>query len=134
MIDTVALDPHRNVPGVRRPGFAQTLRAEWIKSWSVRSTVWSIVALVVLGAGLTVLVCAVSADDLAGEAAGSFITWGMTIARTCSSPGPVSRCSAPRWRQCCWPATWCCDAATRDAPPPCTCAPAPLDRGSTGQV
>ncbi|NEK87070.1 ABC transporter permease subunit [Blastococcus saxobsidens] len=85
MTDTVTLDPHRNVPGVRRPGFAQTLRAEWIKFWSVRSTVWSIVALVVLGAGLTVLVCATSADDLAdgsaGEAAGSFITWGMTIAQ-----------------------------------------------------
>ncbi|CCG02150.1 ABC transporter permease subunit [Blastococcus saxobsidens] len=85
MIDTVALDPHRNVPGVRRPGFGATLRAEWIKFWSVRSTVWSIVALVVLGAGLTVLVCAVSAEDLAdgsaGEAAGSFITWGMTIAQ-----------------------------------------------------
>ncbi|TYP81920.1 ABC transporter permease subunit [Blastococcus xanthinilyticus] len=85
MTDTVTLDPHRHVPGVRRPGFAATLRAEWIKFWTVRSTPWSVVALVVLGAGLTVLVCATSADDLAdgsaGEAAGSFITWGMTIAQ-----------------------------------------------------
>lgn len=85
MTDTVALDPNRHVPGVRRPGFADTLRAEWIKFWSVRSTPWSIVALVALGAGLTVLVCAVSAADLAdgsaGEAAGAFITWGMTVAQ-----------------------------------------------------
>ena len=33
---TVVLDPKRNVPGVRRPGFPDTLRAEWIKFWSVR--------------------------------------------------------------------------------------------------
>ena len=85
MTDTVALDPHRHVPGIRRPGFAQTLQAEWIKFWTVRSTRWSIVALVVLGAGLTVLVCATSADDLAdgsmSDPAGAFITWGMTIAQ-----------------------------------------------------
>jgi len=85
MTDTVALDPRRNVPLDRRPGFAQTLHAEWIKFWSVRSTAWSIVALVVLGAGLTVLVCATAAGELAdgsaGEAAGAFVTWGMTIAQ-----------------------------------------------------
>ncbi|MGY2065239.1 ABC transporter permease subunit [Blastococcus sp. SYSU DS0619] len=83
--DTVALDPNRHVPGVRDPGFAQTLRAEWIKFWTVRSTPWSIGALVVLGAGLTVLVCAVSAQDLAdgsaGDAPAAFITWGMTVAQ-----------------------------------------------------
>lgn len=83
--DTVALDPNRHVPGVRDPGFVQTLRAEWIKFWSVRSTTWSIVALVLLGVGLTVLVCAVSAQDLAdgsaGEAPAAFITWGMNIAQ-----------------------------------------------------
>ncbi|MGY1721087.1 ABC transporter permease [Blastococcus sp. SYSU DS0552] len=85
MTDTVDLDPNRHVPGVRRPGLADTLRAEWIKFWSVRSTPWSIAALVTLGAGLTVLVCAVSAADLAdgtaGESAGAFITWGMTVAQ-----------------------------------------------------
>ena len=48
---TVALDPNRNVPGIRRPGFADTLRAEWIKFWTVRSTQWSIVALFVLFPG-----------------------------------------------------------------------------------
>jgi ABC-2 type transport system permease protein len=82
---TVVLDPDRNVPGQRRPGFGHTLRAEWIKFWTVRSTTWSIVALFVLGAGLTVVVCAAAAKDLAsgaaGEAAGSFVTWGLMIAQ-----------------------------------------------------
>jgi ABC-2 type transport system permease protein len=82
---TVVLDPHRNVPGVRRPGFPDTLRAEWIKFWTVRSTFWSTAMLFVLGAGLTTLVCALAAKDLAsgaaGESPGSFLTWGMMIAQ-----------------------------------------------------
>ena len=82
---TVALDPDRNVPGVRRPGFAHTLRAEWIKFWTVRSTTWSMIAMFVLGAGLTVLVCATSAEWLASgdadEPVGAFITWGITFAQ-----------------------------------------------------
>jgi ABC-2 type transport system permease protein len=80
---TVTLDPNRNVPGVRTPGFPDTLRAEWIKFWTVRSTQWSVAALFVLGAGLTVLVCALAAEDLAsgaeGESVGSFVTWGLMI-------------------------------------------------------
>jgi ABC-2 type transport system permease protein len=82
---TVTLDPNRHVPGVREPAFPDTLRAEWIKFWTVRSTIWSTVLLFVLGAGLTVLVCATSAEWLASEAAdesaGSFITWGMMFAQ-----------------------------------------------------
>jgi ABC-2 type transport system permease protein len=82
---SVVLDPHRNVPGVRRPGFPDTLRAEWIKFWTVRSTFWSTAMLVVLGAGLTTLVCGLAAKDLAsgaaGESPGSFVTWGMMIAQ-----------------------------------------------------
>jgi len=85
MIDTVALDPNRNVPGVRRQGFPDALRAEWIKFWSVRSTMWSTVLLFVLGAGLTVLVCATSADWLASSEADesplSFVTWGLMFAQ-----------------------------------------------------
>jgi ABC-2 type transport system permease protein len=81
---TVVLDPNRNVP-VRRPGFSHTLRAEWIKFWSVRSTTWSMVAMFVLGAGLTVLVCAIAAPELAtpgaGENPASFVTWGMMFAQ-----------------------------------------------------
>src|SRR3954470_7215388 len=82
---TVVLDPDRNVPGVRRQGFPDTLRAEWIKFWSVRSTTWSMAAMFVLGAGLTTLVCATSAGWLAGseadESPGSFVTWGLMFAQ-----------------------------------------------------
>ena len=82
---TVALDPNRNVPGIHRPGFTDTLHAEWIKFWSVRSTTWSTVMLFVLGAGLTTLVCATSAKWLASgqadESPGSFVTWGMMFAQ-----------------------------------------------------
>ena len=85
MSRTVVLDPDRNVPGVRVPGFTNTLRAEWIKFWTVRSTFWSTTMLFVLGAGLTTLVCALAAEDLAsgaaGESPGSFVTWGMMIAQ-----------------------------------------------------
>jgi len=81
---TVALDPRRNVPGTR-PGFSSTLRAEWIKFWTVRSTTWSTAMLFVLGAGLTTLVCALAAEDIAsgaaGESPGSFVTWGMMFAQ-----------------------------------------------------
>jgi len=81
----VVLDPHRNVPGVRRPGFSDTLRAEWIKFWSVRSTFWSTAMLFLLGAGLTTLVCATSAEWLASgeadESPLSFITWGLMFAQ-----------------------------------------------------
>jgi ABC-2 type transport system permease protein len=86
MIDTVSLDPNRHVPGVRsRPGFPDTVRAEWVKFWSVRSTGWSTAMLFVLGAGLTALVCATSAAWLASgeadESAGSFITWGLLFSQ-----------------------------------------------------
>ena len=83
--DTVSLDPRANVPGARRPGFGATLRAEWIKFWSVRSTFWSTAMLFVLGAGLTVLVCATSAEWLASgeadESPLSFVTWGLMFAQ-----------------------------------------------------
>jgi ABC-2 type transport system permease protein len=82
---TVSLDPNRNVPGVRRPGFGNTLHAEWIKFWSVRSTFWSTAMLFVLGAGLTTLVCATSAEWLASSEADesplSFVTWGLMFAQ-----------------------------------------------------
>lgn len=82
---TVDLDPNRNVPGIRRPGFGDTIRAEWIKFWTVRSTQWSVATLFVMGAGLTVLVCWAAAGELAsesaGEAAGAFVTWGLMLAQ-----------------------------------------------------
>jgi ABC-2 type transport system permease protein len=81
----VSLDPNRNVPGIRTPGFADTIRAEWIKFWTVRSTQWSVATLFLMGAGLTVLVCWGAAGDLAsgeaGEAVGAFVTWGLMLAQ-----------------------------------------------------
>ncbi|MDT0276370.1 ABC transporter permease subunit [Blastococcus goldschmidtiae] len=81
---TVALDPRRNVPGTR-PGFGSTLRAEWIKFSTVRSTMWSVVMLFVLGTGMTALICAANAEWLASSEAdehpGSFLTFGMTFAQ-----------------------------------------------------
>jgi ABC-2 type transport system permease protein len=81
----VVLNPNANVPGVRRQGFPDALRAEWIKFWTVRSTMWSTVAMFALGAGLTVLVCATSAEWLASgeadESPASFVTWGMMFAQ-----------------------------------------------------
>jgi ABC-2 type transport system permease protein len=85
MTDTVALDPNRHVPAAPHPGFGRTLHSEWIKFWSVRSTTWSVVAMFVLGAGLTTLVCATSAEWLASseadESPASFVTWGLMFAQ-----------------------------------------------------
>ncbi|KAA1424547.1 ABC transporter permease [Mumia zhuanghuii] len=68
-----------------RQDFGDVLRAEWIKLRSVRSTWWTLGSLVVLGAGLTIVMCWGNADWLASEGAdespGSFITWGMMIAQ-----------------------------------------------------
>lgn len=79
-------------PGARRPvgpaspvTFSSVLRAEWIKFFSVRSTWWTLAALMLLGAGLTGIVCLFSAEWLASEeadeSAGSFVTWGMMVAQ-----------------------------------------------------
>jgi len=69
-------------------GFGTALRAEWHKLRSVRSTWWTIGSLFVLGAGLTVLICGLNAEWLAGpdgdESPGSFITWGMMLAPVCA--------------------------------------------------
>lgn len=70
------------------PGFGAVLRSEWIKLFSVRSTWWTLAATVLLGAGLTVLLCAANAEWLASpdadESPGSFITWGMMVAQICA--------------------------------------------------
>ncbi|MCZ2810292.1 ABC transporter permease [Modestobacter sp. VKM Ac-2979] len=83
--DVVSLDPNRHVPGVRQPGFAQVLHAEWVKFWTVRSTRWSLGLLFLLGAGLTTLVCWAAATDLAagdtGEAPAAFLTWGLLFSQ-----------------------------------------------------
>ncbi|WP_229053036.1 ABC transporter permease [Aeromicrobium sp. Leaf350] len=65
------------------PGLGSALRAEWIKLTTVRSTWWTLVALVVVGAGVTVLLGASNAEWLASpeadESPASFITAGMAL-------------------------------------------------------
>jgi len=73
------------LPEVGAVGFRHALSAEWIKLRSVRSTTWTLASLLVLGAGLTVIICASSAEWLASaeadESPGSFITWGIGFAQ-----------------------------------------------------
>lgn len=81
-------DSRVEAPVISPAGFGKVVRSEWIKLWSVRSTWWTMIALVFLGAGLTTLVCWGNADWLASDGAdespGSFITWGMMIAPVCA--------------------------------------------------
>jgi ABC-2 type transport system permease protein len=78
----------RDMTDVPAPGFGKALQAEWIKLRTVRSTGWTLLATFVLGAGLTILMCGLNADWLAGNSAdespGSFITWGMMVAQICA--------------------------------------------------
>ncbi|SDC60941.1 ABC-2 type transport system permease protein [Geodermatophilus telluris] len=68
-----------------RAGLGRAVHAEWLKLWSVRSTGWSLAAMVVVGAGLTTLICALVADELStgetGEPVGAFVTWGLLFAQ-----------------------------------------------------
>ena len=82
---TVVLDPNRNVPGLRKPGFSDTLRAEWIKFWTVRSTQWSTCDDVRHGrrphrAGLRAAPSGWPAPRPTRRPA-SFVTWGMMFAQ-----------------------------------------------------
>lgn len=65
------------------PGLVAALRAEWLKLTTVRSTWWTVLALVVVGAGVTVLLGATNAEWLASteadESPASFITAGMAL-------------------------------------------------------
>lgn len=48
-------------PAARRSGFGNLLLSEWTKLRSVRSTVWSLILLVVLTLGITILISAITA-------------------------------------------------------------------------
>jgi ABC-2 type transport system permease protein len=78
-------DARVETPAIAPARFGATLRSEWIKLWTVRSTWWTVAGMVVVGAGLTTLLCWGNADwlasDDADESPGSFITWGMMIAQ-----------------------------------------------------
>jgi len=73
---------------LEHPTFGSVLRSERIKLTSVRSTWWTLFALVVIGIGGTVLLTALNAEWLASpeadEAPGSFITGGIGFAQICA--------------------------------------------------
>ncbi len=80
--DSLAAEP---LAAPRPVGFGQSLHAEWTKLRTVRSTMWTLASLLILGVGLTAVICAASADWLASgdadESPGSFLTWGMMFAQ-----------------------------------------------------
>jgi ABC-2 type transport system permease protein len=59
---TATLRPGAAAPGSGPglAGFHHLLRSEWTKIWSVRSTVWTLAILVILGIGLDILIVGVS--------------------------------------------------------------------------
>lgn len=70
------------------PGLTAAMRSEWIKLASVRSTWWTLAALVFLGAGGTTLLCGLNAEWLASpeasESPRAFITGGLMVSPVCA--------------------------------------------------
>jgi ABC-2 type transport system permease protein len=60
---------HRSPPAAGRPGFGGALRSEWTKIRSVRSTYWTLLALVVVTIGMGTLSC-IAAASRASEVRG----------------------------------------------------------------
>ncbi len=67
------LDRPASSPTARRTWFARTVRAEWIKFWTVRSTVWTLVATVALMVGISALAA-----------------WGTSIEAVDAGTGPMN--------------------------------------------
>ncbi|MFW6034344.1 MAG: ABC transporter permease [bacterium] len=71
----------------RQAGFRRTVGAEWTKLRTVRSTAWTLAAMVLVSVGLTALVAMLAAPDLAEsmaagepfEPVGAFATWGLSF-------------------------------------------------------
>jgi ABC-2 type transport system permease protein len=63
----------------------RTVKAEWIKLASIRSTWWTALAMVVLGAGFTTIISGVVAGDIAsgksGDSPGEYITQGLIFSQ-----------------------------------------------------
>lgn len=63
----------------------RTVRSEWIKLVSIRSTWWTTLAMIVMGAGFTTIVCGVVANDMAngtnGDPPGEYITQGLIFSQ-----------------------------------------------------
>jgi ABC-type transport system involved in multi-copper enzyme maturation permease subunit len=58
---TTATHAVGTTPEIRKAGFGRLLLSEWTKIRSVRSTVWSLVLLVILDLGFTALLCSLTA-------------------------------------------------------------------------
>ncbi len=67
-----------------RGSLGRTVKSEWIKLSSIRSTWWTALAMVVVGAGFTTIISGIFADDIAGgsnDSAGEFITQGLIFSQ-----------------------------------------------------
>ena len=81
-MSTLAASPTRGSLG-------RTVKAEWIKLATIRSTWWTALAMVVMGAGFTTIISGVVASDLAndlasgktGDSPGEFITQGLIFSQ-----------------------------------------------------
>ena len=67
------------------PSLGRTVRSEWIKLSSIRSTWWTTLAMIVLGAGFTTIISGVVAGDIAsgksGDSPGEYITQGLIFSQ-----------------------------------------------------
>lgn len=65
--------------------FSRTVRSEWIKFSSIRSTWWTTLAMIVMGAGFTTIICGVVANDIgsgrSGDSPGNYITQGLIFSQ-----------------------------------------------------
>jgi ABC-2 type transport system permease protein len=65
--------------------FGRTVHSEWVKLASIRSTWWTTLAMIVVGAGFTTIICGVYADDIANgtsnDSTGEFITQGLLFSQ-----------------------------------------------------
>lgn len=63
----------------------RTVKSEWIKLSSIRSTWWTALSMVVMGAGFTTIICGVVANDMAngtnGDPAAEYITQGLIFSQ-----------------------------------------------------
>jgi ABC-2 type transport system permease protein len=77
-IDLTAPTPAPAEPLYRPAGFADVLRSEWTKARTVRSTMWTLITLTVLGIGLGALISALTAHGYAKSSPSAKLTWDPT--------------------------------------------------------
>ena len=63
----------------------RTIKSEWIKLASIRSTWWNAASMIVLGAGITTIICALGANEMANgandDSVGQYITQGLLFSQ-----------------------------------------------------